>query len=93
MTVCRYVKRNALKADVVKRAEDWRWGSLWARRHGDDGLKAILSDWPVPRPRNWVSLVNKAMSKKEAKGVRICIARNRSLGDEQWRSAKPGDSV
>ena len=32
------------------RAEDWRWGSLWARRHGDERCKAILSDWPIERP-------------------------------------------
>ncbi len=27
--VCRYVERNALRAGLVKRAEQWRWGSLW----------------------------------------------------------------
>ena len=34
LTVCRYVERNALRANLVERAEDWRWGSLWARRQG-----------------------------------------------------------
>ena len=29
LVVCRYVERNALRAGLVKRAEDWRWGSLW----------------------------------------------------------------
>ena len=29
LTVCRYVERNALRAELVQRAEDWRWGSLW----------------------------------------------------------------
>jgi putative transposase len=27
-TVLRYVERNALRARLVKRAEDWRWSSL-----------------------------------------------------------------
>lgn len=27
--VCRYVERKALRAELVARAEDWRWGSLW----------------------------------------------------------------
>ena len=31
LTVCRYVERNALRAGLVNRAEDWRWGSLWHR--------------------------------------------------------------
>ena len=34
LTVCRYVERNALRANLVERAEDWRWGSLAARREG-----------------------------------------------------------
>jgi putative transposase len=29
LTVCRYVERNALRAEFVSRAEEWRWGSLW----------------------------------------------------------------
>ncbi len=28
LTVCRYVERNALRAGLVARAEDWKWGSL-----------------------------------------------------------------
>ncbi len=28
LTVCRYVERNALRANLVKRAEDWPWSSL-----------------------------------------------------------------
>ena len=28
-SVCRYVERNSLRAGLVGRAEDWRWGSLW----------------------------------------------------------------
>ena len=85
LRVCRYVERNALKVRVVKRAEAWRWGSLWARREGNDRLKAMLSDWPVERPRNWLALVNKAMTDKEAEGIQTCIARNRPYGDAQWQ--------
>ena len=84
-SVCRYVERNALTAKAVRRAEDWRWGSLWARRHGDQQLKAILSEWPLPRPADWVKLVNQAMTEKEAEAIRICIARNRPFGSEQWQ--------
>ena len=31
LTLCRYVERNALAAGLVERAQDWRYGSLWAR--------------------------------------------------------------
>ena len=29
LTACRDVKRNALRAGLVPRAEDWRWSALW----------------------------------------------------------------
>ncbi len=32
--VCRYVERNALRARLVKRAEDWRWCSLYRWKSG-----------------------------------------------------------
>jgi putative transposase len=85
LTVCRYVEGNALTANVVRRAEDWRWGSLWARRQGGQELRAILSEWPLERPRNWVRLVNEVMKEREVEKLRACIARNRPFGGAQWQ--------
>ena len=39
LQVLRYVERNALSAGLVQRAEQWRWGSLWAREHGEEQLR------------------------------------------------------
>lgn len=33
LSVARYVERNPVRANLVKRAELWRWNSLWRRRH------------------------------------------------------------
>src|SRR5437773_11604875 len=33
LTVCRYVERNALRANLVSQAEHRRWSSLWHREH------------------------------------------------------------
>ncbi len=85
LTVCRYVERNALTAGVVDRAEDWRWSSLWVRRKGDDRLKGLLSEWPVERPKNWLSSVNRAMPANECERIRTCIERGRPFGNEQWQ--------
>jgi len=85
LTVCRYVERNALKAGVVPRAEAWRWGSLWVRRQAGKELKALLSDWPVDRPRNWLKLVNEPMPAEETGLLRTCITRNGPFGDEDWQ--------
>ena len=54
LTVARYVERNALRAKLVKRAEQWQWSSLWRWARRDPKLLAFLSDWPVERPRQWV---------------------------------------
>ncbi len=82
LPLCRAERASA---GAVDRAEAWRWGSLWARRHGNDPLKAILSDWPVERPSNWVRLVNEPMTEKEVERIRTCIARNRPYGNETWQ--------
>ena len=47
----RYVERNALRADLVGRAEDWKWCSLWRRTSGTSEQKQLLSPWPVAYPR------------------------------------------
>jgi len=49
--------------------------------------RALLSDWPLERPRDLVELlVNKVMSEKETAEVRTCVARNRPYGAEQWQT-------
>ena len=41
-TVCRYVERNALRAGLCVRAEEWRWSSVWRRGYGDAECRAAL---------------------------------------------------
>ena len=50
---------------VGRGAEYWRWSGLWARMHGEDAIKAILSPWPVERPVDWTDRVNAPLSAKE----------------------------
>jgi putative transposase len=56
LVTCRYVEQNALRAELVERAEDWRWSSLWRRCHQCD--EELTSSWPVARPVNWLECVN-----------------------------------
>ena len=57
---CRYVESNALRANLVSRAEHWRWGSL--AQHGEPvGDVPALSAWPIDRPSDWVERVNAAL--------------------------------
>ena len=55
LTVLRYIEGNALRARIVSRAEDWRWGSLVERR---DPASRLLNDPPVCLPSDWETWVN-----------------------------------
>ncbi len=82
LVLCRYVQANALRAGLVKRAQDWPWSSLYQR------LKRAtvppLGDWPVKRPINWLALVNRELPPKELKAMRLCIQRDRPFGPTEW---------
>jgi putative transposase len=84
LTVLRYVERNALRANLVKRAEEWRWGSLWRYTHGDTKAKALLSEWPVERPRHWTQRVNRPETEAELQSLRRSVNRGSPFGSAPW---------
>ena len=84
LAVCRHVERNALSAGLVKRAELWRWSSLWARTHGGDELKAMLAPWPVDRPADWTDRVNTPLTGKEQERMEASLERSRPFGSDAW---------
>ena len=72
--VNRYAERNAWRANLVARAEDWPYGSLWIRQHGTAEHRAMISEWPVPRPRKWLQYVNEPETEAELLALRrSCI--------------------
>lgn len=83
--LCRYVERNALRAGLVARAEDWRWGSLWQR--AKDHHPVPLSLWPVPQPLEWVQIVNEPLTIDELSAIRASLQAGSPLGDPAWRAA------
>ena len=82
-TVCRYVERNALRARLVRQAENWRWSSLWHRHHSAES-QLVLADWPLARPQNWMHLVNEAQTESELKALRQAVVRGSPFGEEGW---------
>ena len=80
----RYVERNALRANLCERAEDWRWGSLWRCVNGSAEQRQLLTDWPLPRPRQWVEHVNRPQSEKELNAIRTSVVRGQPLGSPSW---------
>jgi putative transposase len=82
LALCRCVEANPLRAEFVKRVEQWQWSGLWRRFHGSEGLH--LSEWPVAQPRNWVARVNRELNEEQLEGIRSCVQRGRPLGTEPW---------
>jgi len=84
--VGRYIERNALTANLVPRAEEWRFGSLWRRMnpHINDGVPPLF-EWPVIRPTDWIDLVNEPQNKKEIDAIRLSVARGRPFGPPEWQ--------
>lgn len=83
-TACRYVERNARRAHLVRRAEDWRFGSLHRWLRGTPQAKSLLSPWPLPRRAGWLDYVNGPQTEAELSAIRRSIQRGSPYGDNQW---------
>lgn len=84
--VLRYVERNALRANLVTRAELWPWSSLGCGAR-EVSPRGVLSEWPLPRPVNWTEFVNAPQTESELAALRQCVNRGTPYGDENWVAA------
>lgn len=84
LAVLRYAERNPLRAGLIERAEDWRWGSLYRRVHGTTKDRAWLVDSPAPLGRLWCDYVNEPQTEAELAAIRRCIARGQLYGGDRW---------
>jgi putative transposase len=84
--VLRYIERNALRAALVERAEDWRWSSLsgWRSSEPDE-------TWPLARPLpcgpGWSDPVNQPQTEGEVEAIQRAIRRGASLDSSTWVEA------
>lgn len=85
VAVARYVERNPLRGNLVVRAEQWRWSSLWRRCRGSAEEKTVLAAWPVEVPEDWIERVNRADNEKELEGLRRSVQRGRPYGAPEWQ--------
>jgi putative transposase len=82
-TVCRYVERNPRRANLVARAEAWRWSSLWHRCHHT--AVPWLSAWPLAVPEPWLDYVNRAETESELAALRCSVVRGAPFGEATWQ--------
>ena len=83
-TVARYVERNAARAGLVRRAERWRWGSLFRWQRGSAEDRQLLAAWPLPRQPGWSERVNEPQTELELLAIRRSVQRGAPYGDEAW---------
>jgi putative transposase len=88
LTVCRYVERNPLRANLVQRAENWRWSSLWHRVHAT--RVPWLSEWPIALPASWTEYVHRAQTESELSALRRSVVRGAPYGAEVWQEQTAG---
>jgi len=82
--VCRYVERNAVRARLVERAEQWRWGSLFRWKHGTAKDRSLLAAWPLSRRPGWTDQVNQPQSDAELAALRRSVKRGCPFGSRKW---------
>ena len=81
-TVIRYVERNALRANLVARAESWPWGSLRWRLARTP--RFLLSSSPGTLSFGWRDFVNEPQTATELAQLRLCVNRGRPYGELGW---------
>lgn len=86
LTLLRYVERNALRKNLVTRAEDWRWGSLHWRLKPPGPIE--LTAPPLELPTAWTEWVNQPQTAAELEAIRTSVNRQRPYGDPEWVKEK-----
>ena len=78
LRVVRYVERNAVRAQLVDRAQDWLWSSACARL----STRLDVARWPVPKPATWTAFINDEEPALELADIRARVAFNQPIGTE-----------
>ena len=80
LNALRYVEANALRAGLVERAEYWPWSSA----HPGHANGPELSAWPMPRPADWLELLNQQLSEDKLGAIRRSVDRGAPYGSKDW---------
>lgn len=80
----RYIERNPLRANLVKKAESWQWSSLWRREQGSQKQQELLSDWPIKIPDYYLDFINTPQTDNEIEALRYSVNRSKPFGSDDW---------
>jgi putative transposase len=82
LAVCRYVERNPLRAELVRRADQWRWSSLWRRDQVPE--TPWLWRWPLEPPGDWAENLQDSETPAELERIRVSVRRGSPFGERDW---------
>jgi len=85
-TVIRYVEQNPLRAKLVHKAQDWKYGSLYRRLSGTPKQKRLLAPLPVRLPVNYLREVNTLYDEDTITALRGSVQKGIPYGDEEWEA-------
>lgn len=69
---------------IVKKAEDWKWGSAWIRLFGKPRQKKMLSEWLIEISKNYLLYLNEPQGEGDSVSLRISVNKNVPFGDTIW---------
>ena len=79
-----YIEQNPLRAKLVKKAEDWKWSSLWKREKGSKKEKQLLSELPIDLPKDYLKLVNTLSKEETLDTIRTSVNKGAPFGSDRW---------
>jgi putative transposase len=82
-TLCRYVERNPLRANLVNSCVDWPWSSAGQSAISDQ-LRIPITKLPIPRRKDWVAWVDQPQTSAEEAALLRCLKESRPYGSDRW---------
>ena len=82
--VARYAERHAQRANLVRRAEQWRGSILYRWLRGSAEDRRLLAAWPMPRPAYGVAHVNAPQTEPELAAPRRRVQRGSPDATKMW---------
>ena len=82
LTLIQYIEANALRAKLVRQAQDWNYGSLMEREYKH---RTLLSKPYMELYDEWIGYVNTPIKEAELHTIRNSVNRQAPLGNEKWQ--------
>jgi putative transposase len=84
MAVIKYVERNAVRAKLVNKCEDWQWGSAYRRVKGTKEEKKLIDNSPTPFPNRYTEWINTPDNSQDIELIRASALKGVPYGKEKW---------